>query len=377
LNASVQSLSATAAVVHKAGGLFVIEQVDVAAPRDHEVRVRMCAVGMCHSDIIVRAGHLPVPTPIVLGHEGSGVVESVGAKVSRVKPGDHVVLSFNSCADCPSCNQGKPAYCYNFMASNFAGVRLSDGSTALSQGGHSVHANFFGQSSFASYAIAHERNTVRVDPDVPLELLGPLGCGIQTGAGAVINSLAFSAGESLAIFGGGAVGLSALLGAKAVDAGSVIVVEPNAERRALALELGATHVIDPKQVGDVLAKIKELSGGGVNHAIDTTGNPSAVAIAVETTLPNGTLGLLAVPPPEAMLPANMMSMLIRGTVIRYITEGDADPQTFIPQMIALYKAGKFPFDRLIRKFPFNQINEAASASEQGLAIKPVLVFKWA
>ncbi|WP_428311880.1 NAD(P)-dependent alcohol dehydrogenase [Hydrocarboniphaga sp.] len=374
MNSTVQPVSATAAVVRKAGEPFTIEQVDVAAPRDFEVRVRMTAVGMCHSDIVVRAGHLPVPTPIVLGHEGSGIVEAIGAKVSRVKPGDHVVLSFNSCADCPSCNQGKPAYCYNFMASNFAGVRLSDGSTALSQKGHSVHANFFGQSSFASYAIAHERNTVSVDTSVPLELLGPLGCGIQTGAGAVINSLALKAGEALAIFGGGAVGLSALLGARAVEAGTVIVVEPNAERRALALELGAAHVIDPRATADVLAKIKELSGGGVNHALDTTGNPAVIAVAVETTLANGTLGLLGVPPPDAMLPANMLSMLIRGTVIRYITEGDADPQTFIPQMIALYKAGKFPFDRLIRKFPFDRINEAASASEQGFAIKPVLVF---
>lgn len=367
------SVKAKAALVRNVGGPFTVEEVDVAAPRDHEVRVKMVAVGMCHTDIVARDG-FPVPLPIVLGHEGAGVVESVGAKVKKVKVGDHVVLSFNSCSDCPTCNQALPAYCYNFLANNFSGVRPADGSTALSQNGGVVHGNFFGQSSFGSYAIAHERNTVVVDKSLPLDLLGPLGCGIQTGAGAVINSLGLRKGESLAVFGGGAVGLSALLGARAVDAGTVIVIEPNAERGKLALELGATHVINPKETADVLATIKELAGGGVTHAVDTTGIPAVIAVAMETMLPNGMLGLIAVPPPDAMLPANMMSMLMRGVGVKCITEGDADPQTFIPQMLGYYKAGKFPFDRLIKKFPFDQINEAAHESEKGLAIKPVLVF---
>ena len=370
---AAQSLSATAAVIRNVGGPFTLEQVDVAAPREYEVRVRMVAVGMCHTDLVARDG-FPVPLPIVLGHEGSGVVESVGSKVTRIKPGDHVVLSFNSCADCPTCNTAKPAYCYNFFPNNFSGVRPADNSSALSQSGNKVHANFFGQSSFGTYAVSHERNTVVVDKALPLELLGPLGCGIQTGAGAVINSLGLKAGQSLAIFGGGAVGLSALLGARAVDAGTVIVVEPNAARGKLALELGATHVINPKETTDVLAKIKELSGGGVTHAVDTTGIPAVIAVAVETMLANGMLGLIAVPPPDAMLPANMMSMLIRGVGVKCITEGDADPQKFIPQMLGYYQAGKFPFDKLIKKFPFDQINEAAHASEKGEAIKPVLVF---
>ncbi len=372
MNASVESISAQAAVVREFGKPFTIETVDVAAPRAHEVRVRIVAVGMCHTDLVVRDG-FPVPLPVVLGHEGSGVVESIGSEVSKVKVGDHVVLSFDSCAHCPSCDDHQPAYCYNFLAHNFSGVRPADGSTAVSQQGAQINANFFGQSSFSSYAIAHERNTVVVDKSLPLELLGPLGCGIQTGAGAVIKSLALKPGQSLAIFGGGAVGLSALLGARAVDAGVVIVVEPNADRRALALELGATHVINPKETADVLAKIKELGGGGVSHAIDTTGIPAVVAVAVETMLPKGTLGLIAVPPPDAMLPANMMSMLMRGVGVKYITEGDADPQVFIPEMLAYYQAGKFPFDRLIKQFSFDQINEAAHASESGVAIKPVLV----
>lgn len=370
---SATTLDARAALVRKVGGPFTVETIQVAAPREAEVRVRIVGAGMCHTDLVARDG-FPVPMPIVLGHEGAGVVEAVGSKVTRVKPGDHVVLSFNSCDVCPSCSKHQPAYCYNFLANNFSGVRPADGSTALSQNGATVHANFFGQSSFATVAVAHERNTVKVDKSLPLEILGPLGCGIQTGAGAVANSLRLKKGESLAIFGGGAVGLSALLGARAVEAGTVIVVEPNPGRGKLALELGATHVINPKETPDVLAKIKELSGGGVTHAVDTTGIPAVVAVAVETMLPNGMLGLIAVPPPDAMLPANMMSMLVRGVGVKYITEGDADPQEFIPRMLGWYKAGKFPFDRLIRKFPFEQINEAAHASEKGDAIKPVLVF---
>ena len=366
-------MKASVAIVREIGGPFRIENVEIAEPRSSEVLVRMVGVGMCHTDLVARDG-FPVPMPIVLGHEGSGVIEALGPDVEGLAIGDHVVLSFNSCNACPTCEEDLPAYCYNFLANNFAGVRLEDGSSALSQNGNVIHANFFGQSSFGTYAVAHQRNTVKVAKDLPLELLGPLGCGIQTGAGAAVISLGIKQGQSLVIFGGGAVGLSALLGAKAVDAGTVVVVEPHASRRLLALELGADHVIDPSEPTDLLESIKELTGGGANHALDTTGIPDVVAVAVETTLPHGTIGLVAVPPPEAMLPANMMSMLVRGTIIKYITEGDADPKSFIPQMLDWYKAGKFPFEKLIKSFPFDQINEAAKASEDGTAIKPVLTF---
>jgi Zn-dependent alcohol dehydrogenase len=195
---------------------------------------------------------------------------------------------------------------------------------------------------------------------------------VQTGADASVNALAMRKGESLAIFGGGAVGLSAMLGARAVDAG--MVIEPNVARGKLALELGAAHVINPGETANVLAKIKKLSGDGVNYALDTTGIPSVIAVAGEALLPRGTLGLIGVPPPEATVPVNMMSMLMRDICVRYIVEGDADPQEFIPRMVARCKAGKFPFDRLIKKFPFEQINEATHASETGEVIKPVLIF---
>ena len=366
-------MKATAAIVREVGKPFQVENIEVADPRGSEVLVRMVGVGMCHTDLVARDG-FPVPMPIVLGHEGSGIVEAVGPDVSSIAVGDHVVLSFASCAACANCHDHQPAYCSHFLPQNFAGVRLEDGTSPLSQNSEVIHGNFFGQSSFSSFAIAQERNTVKIDKDLPLDIMGPLGCGVQTGAGAAINSVELKAGQSLAIFGGGAVGLSALLGARAIGAGTVVVIEPNAERGKLALELGATHVINPKETADVLATIKELTEGGVNHALDTTGIPEVIAIAVESTISRGIVGLIGVPPPEAMLPASLMSMLVRGTIIKYITEGDADPQTFIPQMISWYKAGKFPFDRLVKKFPFSEINEAADASENGTAIKPVLIF---
>jgi aryl-alcohol dehydrogenase/geraniol dehydrogenase (NAD+) len=311
--------------------------------------------------------------PIVLGHEGAGVVESVGKAVTKVKPGDHVVLSFDSCGSCRNCTHHQPAYCFEFLPRNFGIGRKADHGSALSLNGEPLTAGFFGQSSFATHALAREINTVVIAKDLPLEIMGPLGCGIQTGAGAVANSLGLRAGDSLAVFGGGAVGLSAVLAARALDAGTIVVVEPTAERRALALELGATHAIDPRVTSDVLAEIKSLCGG-VNYAFDTTGIPAVIGVAIETLLPGGVLGMVGAPPPDAMMPASLMSMLARGVGAKYILEGDSEPQVFIPKMIDWYRAGKFPFDRLIKKFPFEAINEAAHASEIGEAIKPVLIF---
>ncbi|PKO88888.1 MAG: NAD(P)-dependent alcohol dehydrogenase [Betaproteobacteria bacterium HGW-Betaproteobacteria-12] len=367
------STVATAAVVRNVGGPFALEKIDVAAPREDEVLVRMVGVGVCHTDIVCRDG-FPVPMPIVLGHEGSGIVEAVGTRVTNVKPGDRVVLSFNSCGHCPSCEKDLPATCSQFLPMNFAGIRLADGSSPLSKDGQPVHGMFFGQSSFATYAIARAVNTVRVPDAVPLEILGPLGCGIQTGAGAVINSLKATAGDSIAIFGGGAVGLSALLGARAVGVTKIFVVEPNPERRQLALELGASKVYDPRDGSDIEAAIKADSGGGVTYTIEATGIPAVAGQAINVTAPGGTVGLVGVPPPDGQIPATLLDLLVKGVTLRPITEGDANPQTFIPRMIELYQQGRFPFDRLVTKFPFDKINDAVHAAETGQAIKPVLVF---
>jgi aryl-alcohol dehydrogenase/geraniol dehydrogenase (NAD+) len=369
----LNSLATRAAVLKATGADWVIENVQLAEPREDEILVRMVGVGICHTDLSCRSGALPVPTPIVLGHEGSGVVERIGSRVTTISVGDHVVLSFGSCGQCRNCLHHNPAYCFEFFPRNFSGGRGMDGSSPIAQDGGAIHGAFFNQSSFATHAIAGEGNAVVVDRTLPLDILGPLGCGIQTGAGAVANSLGVRKGDSLAIFGGGGVGLSGLLAARALDAGTVIVIEPNEKRAQFALELGATHVINPKVTGDVLAEIRQLSGG-VNFAFDTTGIPAVIGIAIETLLPGGVLGMVGGPPPEATMPANLMSMLMRGISAKYIIEGDSDPKTFIPRMIDWHRAGRFPYDKLIRKFPFESINEAAHAAEIGEVIKPVLVF---
>lgn len=365
-------INAKAAVVRELGKPFQLETIEVAAPRDHEVRVRIVGAGICHTDIVVRDG-FNVPVPVVLGHEGSGVVESVGTGVKNVKVGDHVVLSYNSCGTCGACKLDLPPFCHAFFPHNFSGVRPDDNSSPLSSKGAMLHGNFFGQSSFATYAVAHERNTVVVDRKLPLDILGPLGCGIQTGAGAVANTLGLRKGQSIAIFGGGGVGLAGLLAAGAIGASKAIVVELNPERAKLALSLGATHVINPKETPDVLAAIREASGGGVNHAMDTTGRPQVMEAAFQALLPGGMLALIGVPPPDGTLTLNLMDLLVRGVGVKSVLEGDADPQVFIPQMLRWYQEGRFAFDKLIGKFEFGQINEACHASETGKVIKPVLI----
>lgn len=359
-----------AAILSEANGLFALDDVIVQEPRNDELLVRIVGAGVCHTDVVCK-GAFPMPLPIVLGHEGAGVVEAVGPDVHGIAVGDHVVLTFASCGGCPNCAKSAPAYCYDFMARNFSGMR-PDGSSPMYEGDKVVNARFFGQSSFATHVIATARNTVVVPKEAPLALLGPLGCGIQTGAGAILNSLAVSAGDKVAIFGGGAVGLSAVMGAQIAGAASIILVEPVAERRALALELGATHVIDPIGLADVTGAVREASGG-ITHSLDTTGIPAVIATAGDVLLPKGMLGLLGFAPPEATLPLNIMSLLMRGITVKAIVEGDSDPAEFIPRLVGYHLEGKLPIEKLIKTYGFDRINEAFADTSVGKVIKPVLL----
>jgi aryl-alcohol dehydrogenase len=360
----------TAAIARGSADPFTFEKVSLQSPREDEVLIKIVASGICHTDLVCLHQELPVPLPIVLGHEGAGIVVEIGSAVQDLSPGDHVVLSFNSCGDCPSCARELPAYCYNFMQNNFSGCR-GDGSGTMLQDGEAVNANFFGQSSFATMAIANVRNTVKVRKDLPLETLAPLGCGIQTGAGTVLNSLPVAEGNSVAIFGGGAVGLSALMAAKIVGAAPIVVVEPNMSRRALAVELGADHVIDPFCVDDVVKEIQKLVGG-VDFSLEMTGIPHVVRQCVDILNPLGTCALVGAAPIGAEVSLNIMELLIPGRKIVGIVEGSAEPRTFIPQLIEYYAEGRFPFDRLIEFFSFEELNDAVKAQESGKCIKPVV-----
>jgi aryl-alcohol dehydrogenase len=370
--ASAGTVKASAAVLHELGAPFVIEEVELSAPCEGEVLVRMRGVGICHTDISASHGSIPVPLPAVLGHEGSGVVEAVGPGVTELAVGDHVALSFDHCGDCPQCEHGHPAYCELFGPLNYFCERL-DGSVTMHQGDDEVRGNWFGQSSFATHAIASVHNAVKVPDDLPLELLGPLGCGLQTGAGSVLNVLQATAGEGIAIFGLGGVGLGALMAAKAVECAPIIAVDLNPARLALAVELGATDTINPAETDDLLWRVQEIAAPGVHYSFDAVGAGPVIRQALESLRSPGhcvTVGFQAL---EHEVTIDQGHLLL-GRRLSGVVEGDADPGTFIPQLLELHRAGKFPFERLVKTFPFTEINTAIQASESGEVVKPVLVF---
>jgi len=360
----------TAAVARSPGADFTLETVELDAPRPDEILVRVAAVGVCHTDLVAREGMMPFSLPAVLGHEGAGVVEAVGSAVTKVAPGDRVALTFRSCGQCERCASGDPAYCYSMPALNYIGMR-PDGTKALRQGDQPVSSNFFGQSSFATYALAYERNVLKLPADIPFVVAAPLGCGVQTGAGGIMLALACPKGSSLLITGGGAVGLSAVMGAAIQGCGRIIVVEPHAGRRDLALALGATDVIDPA-AGDLTTQVRAILPQGVDYAFDTTGRPDTQAGIMGALAPKGVLGIVGISPPDAPMPGNLGAVLTFGQTVRGIIEGDSDPDAFIPVLIEHWRAGRLPLEKLIKAFPFDQVNAAIAAQHHGDCVKVVL-----
>ncbi|GAB2902525.1 NAD(P)-dependent alcohol dehydrogenase [Paraburkholderia jirisanensis] len=361
----------TVAVARAAEQPFTIERAYIRTARNDEVLVKIVATGMCHTDLIARDQYYPVPLPAVLGHEGAGVVEAIGPDVKNLEVGDHVVLTFGACGHCAPCVSGHETYCNNFYAHNFSGIGL-DGDIALqSADGEPLHDHFFSQSSFASYALARERNAIKVPAEAPLELLGPLGCGIQTGAGAVINSLKVRPGSSFVAYGAGAVGLSAVMAARIAGATTIIAVDVVNSRLELAGDLGATHTINSREV-DVVKAVREITGGGADFALESTGRPEVVEAGVEALGGMGTLGIVGVPKLGTTASFDINNLILGGRSVRGIVEGDSVPQVFIPQLVELYQQGRFPFDRLVRFYPFEQINQAAEDSANGTTLKAIL-----
>jgi aryl-alcohol dehydrogenase len=359
-----------AALTESAGGSFTIQDVDLQAPRADEILVRITAAGLCHTDLSSRAAWPEQLTPMVFGHEGTGIVEAVGGEVAGLAPGDTVCLSFHSCGACEPCTAGHPAYCTGFRALNSSGGRL-DGTTPLSRGGAPVFGGFFGQSSFATYAIAHARNAVRIPADLPAAVAAPLGCSVQTGAGAVLNVLRPAAGSSLVVVGAGGVGLSALMAAVAVGCTPVIAVDPVASRRTLARELGAEATLDPAAIEDIVADIRDRTGGGAHHIVDTTGRPEMINQAVAALRPRGSLALVGL---GTRIPLEMVPLLLKGISVHGVIEGDSDPAEFIPRLVELHRRGLLPVERIVTEFPFGDIEAAVDAMHQGRVVKPVLTF---
>lgn len=361
-----------AAVLNQANGPFDIETIDVGEPQGNEVRVAIKAVGICHTDLVIASGALGLQFPAVLGHEGAGIVDAVGPAVTSVKPGDKVLLTFNSCGQCRHCGNDHPAYCQTFVPLNMACAR-GDGSTRLHREETAVADNFFGQSSFAGLAIANERNVLKVADDADLAALAPLGCGIQTGAGAVLRSLNGKEGELLVVLGGGAVGLSAVMGGVIAGCGPIIVVEPQESRRALALELGASHVIDPG-AGDAVEAVRAIVPDGVDMVVDTSGYQPIVEASVNMVGNLGRIGLIGVPGAlDAVLPVPIMQWLTIGGTVRGIVEGDSDPKVFLPELIAHHAAGRLPLEKFTKTYRLEEINQAIDDAHHGKCIKAVLL----
>jgi aryl-alcohol dehydrogenase len=360
----------TAAVTAHKGAPFTLEQVELGPLRADEVLVRIAAAGICHTDLIVRDQWYPVPLPAVLGHEGAGVVEQVGAGVTAVGPGDHVALSYHSCGHCPCCATGLPAYCHAFFTLNFGAAR-PDGTSALERDGAPLHAHFFGQSSFATHSVANARNVVKLDPGIPLEIVAPFGCGIQTGAGAVLNVLRPQAGTAIAVFGTGSVGLAAVLAARIAGCTTIIGVDKHAARLETARELGATHTVVAGSE-DAVAAIMRITGAGADFSLEVTASPQVFRQAVECTAPTGVCGLIGAPAFGTEVALDMNSILVCGRTIRGIVEGDSVPSVFLPRLIELWRQGRFPVERFMTFYDFDQIERAARDAEAGEVIKPVL-----
>lgn len=357
-----------AAVLRSYDGPFTVEDVVLgAAPVGGEVLVEIAGCGMCRTDLAVRNSAGRSPLPAVLGHEGAGVVVETGGPDTGLRVGDHVVLSFDSCGHCRTCLAAAPAYCESFAALNLFGGRAENAERFTDAAGHVLAPRWFGQSSFAAYAVVAARNAVRVDPSLPLHLLGPLGCGFLTGAGAVWNSFGAGPGDTLAVFGAGAVGLAAVMAASAAGV-TTVAVDRQPERLELAEEFGASPVhADAFGLAD---RVMRLTDGGARYALDTTASARLINEALRALRPTGRLGLVA--RLHTPLPLDV-GTLDRGRGITHICEGDAVPALLIPRLAALWQAGRFPFDRLIRTYPLADVNEAEHDCATGRVVKPVLI----
>jgi len=361
-----------AAVATEVGAPLHLEQVELAEPRSDEALVRLAATGVCHTDLSVRDGQLGFGLPGILGHEGAGVVEVVGDAVRHVEPGDHVVLSYSYCRSCRHCLRGRPTCCSEFRARNFGGSR-PDGSPTVLRDGSPLAGGFFGQSSFATYSLVGASSLVKVPRHVPFHLLAPLGCAVQTGAGTVLNTLRPEPGAALMVFGAGAVGLSAVMAGALAGCDPVVAVDVRADRLRLAQDVGATHVLraDEDELHDGLA---EVLPEGADFCVDATGNPQAFRAAFDSLGTGGTLAMVGASPAGTQAAVDIGALLSRRRRIVGVSEGDSVPQLFVPQLVRLYEQGKLPLHRLVRTYPFSEINTAVDDAARGATVKPVVTF---
>jgi aryl-alcohol dehydrogenase len=361
-----------AAVCRSGSDPFCLEELTIDEPRDDEVLVRFTATGLCRTDLEVAGGFMPTPFPVVAGHEGAGIVEAVGSAVRGLYPGDRVVASYSFCGTCRNCLSGQPAYCPDHFRLNF-GAERGDGSVGLSDGvGDPVRDHFFGQSSLADYGLCRPSSLITVsDTDLPDHALAPLGCGVITGAGAVWNTLVVTPGSTIAVFGAGAVGLSAVMAAAAAGAAQIIVTDTHPSRLDLAARLGATEVFEATAAAAGI--VNELTGGrGVDFSVESSGSPEVMAEAVAALAPLGRAAILGVAPNGANLRINAFALLEGRTVTGSIV-GHQAPAVLIPRVLALHAKGSFPLEAMIATYALEDIAMAVDDVRSGTAVKPVLL----
>lgn len=358
-----------AAIIEEKGQDFQIVDMELDPPRPGEVLVEVAACGVCHTDDVARHQYAPVPLPAVFGHEGCGIVLQTGEGVTDFKKGDRVGFSYGSCGKCEACSTGKPYACSDNYRLNFSGVQY-DNTKRLHYKGRDV-SSFFGQAAFATHAVVHQNNIVHAPDDVDLELIGPMGCGIQTGAGAIFNYLHPEADTSILITGCGAVGLSAVMAANIAGCSKIIACDIVESRLELALELGATHAINANSVTDVPAAVQALTdGNGSHYAVDCTGVGACVRQSLVSVRSAGTCVILGL---TQELTIHVETELMgKSKTLAGLVEGLSVPRVFIPKLLSYYRQGRFPFDRMIQFYDFNDINKAFEDTKSGKVIKAVL-----
>jgi aryl-alcohol dehydrogenase len=357
-----------AAVVLEPGQPFQIRELELDSPKFNEVLVKVTACGVCHTDEVARRQIIPVPLPAVFGHEGCGVIEEIGPGVSGFNKGDRVGFSYGYCGACEACRKGQVFGCEENRRLNFSGTQF-DGTKRLHHHEGEV-SSFFGQGAFATYAVVHIHNLIPVPEGVELELVGPLGCGIQTGAGAVLNYLKPDPASSIIITGCGPVGLSAVMAAKIAGCTTIIACDVIDTRLEMAMELGATHTINSKEVDSVVDEVKKITRIGTNYAIDCTGIGPCVRQSLNCTRSLGTCVVLGATQELTIHVEN--ELMGAGKKLVGIVEGCSNPQIFIPQLLDYYQKGMFPFDKLITYYDFKDIAQAFEDTHKGKVIKAIL-----
>ena len=352
---------------------LTIMTVELDPPGPDEVLIKVVAAGLCHSDLSVINGDRPRPMPMALGHEAAGIVEALGAGVTDLQIGDHVVVVFvPSCGHCAPCAEGRPALCEPGAAANGAGTLLS-GARRLSRGAEALNHQL-GCSVFAEYATVSRHSLVKIDPTVPLHEAALFGCAVLTGVGAVVNTAKVQVGASVAVIGLGGVGLAALIGAHAAGARQIIAIDLADDKLEQVRALGATHTVNAGQA-DALEQIRALSAGGVEFAFEFAGSVRALELAYKITRRGGMTVTAGLPPAAALFPLPAVSLVAEERTLKGSYIGTCVPSRDIPRYIAMYRNGRLPVNRLMGEvLRLDDINRGLDRLATGLAMRDVILF---